>query len=424
MPRTCQAQSAGPGSEAERADLRELVRDAIDGLNPAERDVIELSLGHEFQGEDLADALGVSRNHAHALLSRARGQLERSLGALLVARTGRDACPELAAMLTGWDGQLTVLMRKRISRHIERCEICGERKRRELSPALLAGLAPLAALTPGFRDHVLRVMADRGPAGLAHRLGVANRAGPFGPAGFPRPGRPPGPAPWHRAPVQAVLRHKHAAVGGAATAVVVAGVIAAAVMGGSSHGPSSAAGPPGGGNQGAAAGARGPTPARGGSSASGPSAGGLSASAASGLTPVVARSGGATAPSASAAPGPASSTSPAAATPAAGSSSSPAATVSPGTVTVSPGTLDLVTVSGTATGRLTITAHGGPVSSYSVTAGSALAGRLTVSPSSGSLANGASATITVTSTSLVALDGTLTVNPGGDTITVVLSVGV
>ena len=109
------APSAAPGSEAERADLRELVRDAIDGLNPADRDVIELSLGPELEGEDLADALGVSRNHAHALLSRARGQLERSLGALLVARTGRDACPELAAMLTGWDGQLTVLMRKRIS---------------------------------------------------------------------------------------------------------------------------------------------------------------------------------------------------------------------------------------------------------------------------------------------------------------------
>ena len=279
-------------------------------------------------------------------------------------------------------------------------------------------------LTPGFRDHLLRVMADRTPAGLAHRLGVANRAGPFGPAGFPRPGRPPGPAPWHRAPVHAVLRHRHAAVAGVATAVVAAGGIVAAVIGGGSPpGPSTAAGPPGGANQGAAAGARGPTPAR-----DRPSAGGPSATAASGLTPVVARSGGATAPDArgtSAAPGPASSTSsPAVATPAAGSSSSPAATASPGRVTVSPGTLDLVTVNGTATGQLTITAQGGPVSSYSVTAGSALAGRLTVSPSSGSLANGASATITVTSTSLVALDGTLTVNPGGHTITVVLSVGV
>ena len=83
----------------------------------------------------------------------------------------------------------------------------------------------------------------------------------------------------------------------------------------------------------------------------------------------------------------------------------------------------LVSVNGTATARFTLTAHGGPVSGYSVTVGSTLAGHITVSPSSGSLASGASVTITVTSTSLVALDGQLTVNPGGQTITVLLSVG-
>ena len=52
-----------------------------------------------------------------------------------------------------------------------------------------------------------------------------------------------------------------------------------------------------------------------------------------------------------------------------------------------------------------------------------MAGKLTVSPSSGSLAAGANVTVTVTLTSLVALDGQLTVNPGGQTVTVVLSIG-
>jgi len=92
-------------------------------------------------------------------------------------------------------------------------------------------------------------------------------------------------------------------------------------------------------------------------------------------------------------------------------------------LSVSTGQLDLVSVNGTAAGRFTLTAQGGPVSGYSVTVGSALAGRLTVSPSSGSLASGASVTITVTSTSLVAVNGQLTVNPGGQTITVLLSIG-
>jgi hypothetical protein len=91
-------------------------------------------------------------------------------------------------------------------------------------------------------------------------------------------------------------------------------------------------------------------------------------------------------------------------------------------LSVSTGRLDLVSVKGTAVGKFTLTAKGGPVSAYSITAGSSLAGHLSVSPATGSLAAGASVTITVTSTSLVALNGQLTVNPGGHSITVVLTI--
>ena len=82
---------------------------------------------------------------------------------------------------------------------------------------------------------------------------------------------------------------------------------------------------------------------------------------------------------------------------------------------------DVTSVKGVATAKFTLTARGGPVR-YSVTPGGALAGSMTVTPSAGTLAAGASVTITVTSTSLVALDGQLTVNPGGRTIAVVLSI--
>ena len=83
------AESADVASALERAEVHQLVRDAINGLNPGEQDVIKLSLVQGLDHDELADALGVSRNHAHALQSRARSQLERSLGALIVARTGR-----------------------------------------------------------------------------------------------------------------------------------------------------------------------------------------------------------------------------------------------------------------------------------------------------------------------------------------------
>lgn len=120
--------SADVSGEAERDELRTLLRSAVRGLNSGEQDLIELQLRQGLDAAEIAAVLGVSRNHAHALLSRARDQLEISLGALLVARSGRDDCAALNTMLADWDGQLNVLMRKRINRHIENCPVCAERK--------------------------------------------------------------------------------------------------------------------------------------------------------------------------------------------------------------------------------------------------------------------------------------------------------
>ncbi len=187
--------SADVSEQAERGELRGLVLAAIGGLNPGDREVIELNLRHDLDGADLADALGVPSNQAHALASRARGQLERSLGALLVARTGREQCAELDTMLGAWDGELTPLLRKRVSRHIESCEACGARKRRELSPAALFSVLPVAILPPGLRHQVLRLVSDVSADAVSHRVQVSSRAEPFGPSGFPvqlSPMRPAG----------------------------------------------------------------------------------------------------------------------------------------------------------------------------------------------------------------------------------------
>ena len=400
------------GLAAERAELQALVRAAIDGLNPGERDVIELSLVHELDGDELAEALGVSRNHAHAQLSRARSQLERSLGALIVARAGRQACPVLEAMLTGWDGQMTVLMRKRISRHIEQCSVCGERKRRELTPALFAGAMPMIALFPGFREQLLRMLADRSPAGLAHRLTVANRAGSFGPNGFPKPVRPPGAVPWHR-----VLHHPHAVLAGTTTSVVAAGAITVGVIAGPHHGLPFG-GAAGGSAHGASVSAGNPSSGRGGPSGNSGTGQAPSVSAHSSATTPASRSPGP--PSSTATAGSSPSASPSSASP---SSSPSSASAGLGTLSVSTSHLRLVSVNGTATGTFTLTAEGGEVPDYSITVGPALVGSLTVSPSSGSLAPGASVTITVTTTSLVAVRGKVTVTPGAHQIIVIIAIG-
>jgi hypothetical protein len=291
--------------------------------------------------------------------------------------------------------------------------------------ALFAGALPLVALMPGFREQVLNVCADRTPAGLAHRASVAARAGQFGPDGFPEPANPPGMSGWPRLSWHRLTRRSYAVAASAATAAAAAGVSAVLVIG--SGAPSShAAGARGSAGPGVLADSRGaPSRASGGSA---PGAGGsalvpsASPGAASASDPAASRgshprSGTATAKAGSS-PG---STSPASSSSSVSSPTSTAASSSAppaqGTLTVSPSRVVLAAVSGHGTGTFTLTAKGGPVSyTISVPAG------LTVSPASGSLASGASVTITVTSASLVTLNDQLTVNPGGYTVTVVLNI--
>lgn len=151
------------------AELVSLIRGILAELPPREREVIELSLRHNLHDDDLAEALGVSWSRAHSLTERARGRLEKALGTLLVARTGREYCPELGDLLTDWDGRLTESTRDLVAEHIEYCSACADRRRGSLRPAALSGLLPLAPLPPELRDQVLELCSAATPAGAAHR---------------------------------------------------------------------------------------------------------------------------------------------------------------------------------------------------------------------------------------------------------------
>ncbi|MEU4378286.1 sigma-70 family RNA polymerase sigma factor [Micromonospora echinofusca] len=131
------ADIADPGTGVNAEQVRDLVHTAVAALNPGDREVVHLAIRHDLSSADIGTALGVPTNHAHARLSRARSQLERALGALLVARTGARDCPTLAGLIDGWQGRLTPTLRKRVSRHIESCAACGLLRREQLSPAVL-----------------------------------------------------------------------------------------------------------------------------------------------------------------------------------------------------------------------------------------------------------------------------------------------
>jgi RNA polymerase sigma factor (sigma-70 family) len=402
--------SADVDGEYERGELRELVRSAIAGLNPGEREVIELTVRHELDGADLAGALGVPVNQAHALASRARGQLERSLGALLVARTGRESCPELDEILVGWGGNLTVLLRKRVSRHIENCDVCGERKRRELSPAMLLSALPVFILPAGLRQQVLRLVSDPTPDAVHYRRYITRRAEPFGPAGFPVPvfavarARPRGRTVAYAAAAVIVLL-----AGGGATAGVLldsgGGPVNAAHTSGSGTGPTS-------GQPGAAgllpspASSRSRVPATpsptAASSAGSPSATPTQTPTPTGTpTPTPART-----PTPTRTPSPPPTKSPA-----------PPPPPPPGTLVPSATQITLTSATGGPpfTGTFNLTASGGPVTfTITVPAG------LIVSPTGGSLTSGQTVTVTVTAdaNNPPPFTSVLTLNPGGLTVTV------
>ncbi|MGB3437807.1 MAG: sigma-70 family RNA polymerase sigma factor [Actinophytocola sp.] len=147
----------GPHRAAEQHALRDLVWSAAAGLSERDRALLDLHLRHGLDGAELGEAMGVSTNHAYVLLTRLRDQVERSLGALLIARLGRADCTELDTLLADWDGRFSPLMRKRVARHVDACEVCSERRRVAVSPlALLAGV-PLLPAPLFLKD---RVMAE------------------------------------------------------------------------------------------------------------------------------------------------------------------------------------------------------------------------------------------------------------------------
>ncbi|MFL6022974.1 MAG: sigma-70 family RNA polymerase sigma factor [Marmoricola sp.] len=148
-------ESMTPDEAAEKAALQKLVWDAAAGLADRDRALLDLHLRQGLEGAELGEAMGVSASNAYVMLNRLRGQVDRSLGALLIARTGREDCAELDQLLGDWDGSFSPLIRKRVARHVEGCETCGERRKRMLSPwALLAGV-PLFVAPAALRDRVV-----------------------------------------------------------------------------------------------------------------------------------------------------------------------------------------------------------------------------------------------------------------------------
>ena len=171
----------GPDILASRTELADLIAQAAGGLLDRDRAVLELAYRHGLDGPELAEALGVSQTNANTLVYRLRETMERCLGALLVCRRARvnpDRCLELAGILRGWDGKFTILMRKRVARHIDSCPNCEQERRRMLNPVALLGSTPVFLPAPEWlRDRTLdRIQLTSAGTGMQTDTGSAGES--------------------------------------------------------------------------------------------------------------------------------------------------------------------------------------------------------------------------------------------------------
>ncbi len=144
-----------PEESAERAALAKIVWDAAAGLADRDRALLDLHLRQGLEGAELGEAMGVSAANAYVMLNRLRAQVDRSLGALLIARMGRDDCDDLDDLLADWDGTFSPLIRKRVARHVESCETCSERRKKIASPWMLLATIPVFLAPLSLRDRVV-----------------------------------------------------------------------------------------------------------------------------------------------------------------------------------------------------------------------------------------------------------------------------
>ncbi|WP_228991103.1 sigma-70 family RNA polymerase sigma factor [Streptomyces sp. DH8] len=133
----------------ELSGQRRETAEATRWLDDAERDVLALwwlEATGELARPELAEALGLSPQHAAVRVQRVKNQLD--VGRTVVRALASDPrCPALAELLGDWDGTPTPLWRKRIARHVRGCAACSDGAT-GLVPAegLLSGLALVVPL--------------------------------------------------------------------------------------------------------------------------------------------------------------------------------------------------------------------------------------------------------------------------------------
>lgn len=229
--------------ERQRLDeTRQLVHSALAGMAARHREAVDLSARHDLSAEELAGVLGVSSQQATELVAQARDDLDGSLAAAIIARTGRGDCPSVAALVDEQEWPLPPDVCRKLMRHIESCPTCRDRRKRKVSTNRLMQVLPVAAMPSDLRMAVLALA--EAPDQHEHRRLIAQRAEPFDVWGWPtslerrgqlarRQSRRSVSAPQHLWPV----------LGAAACVLLIVGAIFLMTNGGDGSKPANDKGP-------------------------------------------------------------------------------------------------------------------------------------------------------------------------------------
>jgi RNA polymerase sigma factor (sigma-70 family) len=152
-----------------------LVWQAAAALDPKQYSLLDLHVRQGLDSAEIASVLGVSKGNAYTMLSRLKDAFEEAVDSLIMFKRGRRYCAELDRIVTDYRMQeLSVSVRKLVSRHTAECATCQEQRRRLVSAeAVLRSLVPLP-LPLLLKQRVAEAAMQASPmaAGAAAKAGV------------------------------------------------------------------------------------------------------------------------------------------------------------------------------------------------------------------------------------------------------------
>ncbi|HEV2640877.1 MAG TPA: hypothetical protein VGX23_37515 [Actinocrinis sp.] len=203
-----------------RAELHSLEWAEAEGLVPVHREILELTIRHGLDSRGLGLVLGLNQSggrdpsaapgarpgsgfggsgggpsggRGFGVVADAWRELERSLAAVAVARSLREAetgpahCAQLAELIFGWSGRLDAVLRGPLTDHVDRCARCQKYLHSVVGRPAAPSILPFVAAPRSLRELLLGELADPEAAarqGVDHRE-IAARAARFTPEGFP-----------------------------------------------------------------------------------------------------------------------------------------------------------------------------------------------------------------------------------------------